>query len=575
MNTLRSYLKPHTLTMSLGFTVKFIGTLMDLLIPWLLAYTIDYVIPRASMPEVFLMGGAMILCAFVAVAANIFANRNAAKVSRETILNIRHDLYSKITHLSTKQTEDMSLPSLISRLTSDSYHVHHMISMMQRLGVRAPILLIGGILITLTLDVALALVLILTLPFIALLVYRVSKRGIPLYQVLQEKVDALVRTIRENIVGIRVIKALSKTSYEKERFFQVNEEVVNMEKRVGRIMAITNPMMNLLLNLGLTFVIIVGAFRVNSGLGQTGSIIAFLTYFTLILNAMLSITRIFILYSKGTASYSRIQEVLNLPEDLVVFPEDVLETEDHLSVKNLTFSYHKKTPDLEGIHFSLKKGETLGIIGPTGSGKSSLIKLLMRFYDPDAGDIRINGQNIKSMPKEILHTKFGVVLQNDSLFADTIEENIAFGRNLAMESIAFSAKLAQAGDFIDTLSDGYNHILDVKGANLSGGQKQRLLISRALASRPEILILDDASSALDYRTDATLRQSLREHFKDTTTIIVAQRVSSIMHANHILVLEEGKMTGYGTHEALLKSCTSYQDIYQIQMGGDDTESPKA
>ena len=223
MNTLRSYLKPHTLTMSLGFTVKFIGTLMDLLIPWLLAYTIDYVIPRASMPEVFLMGGAMILCAFVAVAANIFANRNAAKVSRETILNIRHDLYSKITHLSTKQTEDMSLPSLISRLTSDSYHVHHMISMMQRLGVRAPILLIGGILITLTLDVALALVLILTLPFIALLVYRVSKRGIPLYQVLQEKVDALVRTIRENIVGIRVIKALSKTSYEKERFFQVNE----------------------------------------------------------------------------------------------------------------------------------------------------------------------------------------------------------------------------------------------------------------------------------------------------------------------------------------------------------------
>lgn len=571
MNSIKSYLKPHRLTMAIGFTVKFFGTLMDLLIPWILAYTIDVVIPKESTRQVFIMGGAMIFCALIALAANIYANRNAAKVSRLTIEKIRYDLYSKMTHLSTKQTEEMTLPSLISRLTADSYHVHHMLSMMQRLGVRAPILLIGGIIITLTLDVALALVLIFTLPFIAILVYRVSKKGIPLYQILQQKVDTLVRTIRENISGIRVIKALSKTDYEKKRFDQVNEDVVSTEKRVGRTMAITNPLMNLMLNLGLTLVVVVGAYRVNSGLSQTGSIIAFLTYFTLILNAMLSITRIFILYSKGTASFSRIQEVLNLPEDLLVLPEDIIPSEYHLEVKNLMFSYHKKTPDLSEISFSLKKGETLGIIGATGSGKSSLIKLLMRFYDPDAGEIRINGQNIKSMPREKLHTQFGVVLQNDVLFADTIEENIAFGRNIDLEDIAFSAKMAQAGEFIDTLSHGLNHVLDVKGANLSGGQKQRILISRALALEPEILILDDASSALDYQTDASLRKSLREHFKDTTTLIVAQRISSIMHADQILVLEEGKISGLGSHDFLLKTCPIYQSIYSIQMGGENNE----
>lgn len=571
MNSIKSYLKPHRLTMAIGFTVKFFGTLMDLLIPWILAYTIDVVIPKESTRQVFIMGGAMIFCALIALAANIYANRNAAKVSRQTIEKIRYDLYSKMTHLSTKQTEEMTLPSLISRLTADSYHVHHMLSMMQRLGVRAPILLIGGIIITLTLDVALALVLIFTLPFIAILVYRVSKKGIPLYQILQQKVDTLVRTIRENISGIRVIKALSKTDYEKKRFDQVNEDVVSTEKRVGRTMAITNPLMNLMLNLGLTLVVVVGAYRVNSGLSQTGSIIAFLTYFTLILNAMLSITRIFILYSKGTASFSRIQEVLNLPEDLLVLPEDIIPSEYHLEVKNLMFSYHKKTPDLSEISFSLKKGETLGIIGATGSGKSSLIKLLMRFYDPDAGEIRINGQNIKSMPREKLHTQFGVVLQNDVLFADTIEENIAFGRDIDLEDIAFSAKMAQAGEFIDTLSHGLNHVLDVKGANLSGGQKQRILISRALALEPEILILDDASSALDYHTDASLRKSLREHFKDTTTLIVAQRISSIMHADQILVLEEGKISGLGSHDFLLKTCPIYQSIYSIQMGGENNE----
>lgn len=564
---LRKYLRPHFAKMSLGLSIKFFGTIMDLLIPWILAYTIDHVIPSKSVKGILLWGGAMILCAALGVTGNIIANRMASRVSRETIKRIREDLYDKIAHLSSEQIDKMSLPSLISRLTSDSYHVHHMIGMMQRLGVRAPILLIGGLAVTLMMDYALALVLIALLPFIAFFVFKISRSGIPLYQKLQKKVDRLVLVVRENIVGIRIIKALSKTEYEKNRFESVNDDVVNAEKKVGYTMALTNPLMNFLLNVGLSLVILVGAFRVNDGLSQPGTIIAFLTYFTLILNAMLSISRIFILYSKGYASYGRIQEVLLLEEDLVVIPAPAIETDDHITFKNVSFAYNKTTPAVSNINFTLKKGETLGIIGPTGSGKSSVIKLLMRFYDPDKGEIAINGRDIKSIEKEVLHTKFGVTLQNDSLFADSIAENISFGRSLTEQEIEISTKLAQAGEFIDTLTDGLKHALDIKGANLSGGQKQRLLISRALAKKPEILILDDATSALDYKTDAKLRKAIEHHFTETTTIIVAQRVSSIMHAEKIMVLEEGEIIGYGTHQHLINTCESYKEIASIQLGG--------
>lgn len=565
--TLRQYLKPYYLKMSLGLVIKFAGTIMDLLIPWILAYTIDHVIPTASKKGIFLWGGAMILCAIFGVVANVAANRMASRVSRDTIKSIRDDLYDKIAHLSSKQIDEVSLPSLISRLTSDSYHVHHMIGMMQRLGVRAPILLVGGLIVTLAMDYVLALVLIGTLPFIGYFVFKISNKGIPLYQILQKKIDHLVLVVRENVVGARVIKALSKSNYEINRFEDVNEQVVNAEKKVGYTMALTNPLMNLLLNWGLTLVVLVGAFRVHQGLSLPGTIIAFLTYFTLILNAMLSISRIFILYSKGIASYERIHEVLILEEDLCVVPMKEKETDAHIEFQNVSFAYNHMSPALENINFILKKGETLGIIGPTGSGKSSVIKLLMRFYDADSGDIYIKGQHIKSLPKEVLHTKFGVALQNDALFADTIAENIAFGRPLSNRDIEISTKLAQAGEFIDTLTDGLKHALEIKGANLSGGQKQRLFISRAIAQKPEILILDDATSALDYKTDAKLRNALENHFSDTTTLIVAQRVSSIMYADKILVLDEGQVIGYGSHDDLLENCEHYREIASIQLGG--------
>ncbi len=570
MRKVFEYLKPYLPRMSVGLLIKFTGTIMDLALPWILSYMIDDIVPLKDVGLIFIWGTAMIVCAVIALVTNIAANRMASWVAQHTTQTLRHDLFSKISYLSCKQIDDFSIPSLESRLTTDTYNIHQMIGMMQRLGVRAPILLLGGILVTLTLDPLLSLVLICTLPLIAAVMVYVSKKGIPLYIHLQRGVDEMVRTVRENISGIRVIKALSKTDYEKERFAKVNSEVVRREKKAATTMALTNPVMNLFLNVGLTVVILVGAFLVNANMSQPGKIIAFMTYFTIILNAMLSINRLFVMYSKGTASAARISEVLNTPEDLKTqkVPEDLnAEGTYHILFDDVSFSYQKKEEDISHISFRLKKGETLGIIGATGAGKSTITALLMRLYDADSGRILIDGKPVQSIPPEELHTKFGVVFQSDALFADTIAENIDFGRKLSKEQLLRAAECAQAMEFIRSLPDGFEHRLTARGTNLSGGQKQRLLIARALAGDPEILILDDSSSALDYRTDAKMRQALKQHYANTTSIIIAQRVSSILHADHILVIEDGKELGYGTHEELLQRCDIYRQIAESQMGG--------
>ncbi len=567
MKRIFPYLKPYLWAMSLGLTIKFVGTIMDLLLPWLLSYLIDTVVPMRSIPMVLFYGGVMVICSIVAVITNIQANRMASRVARDVTRTVRHDLFQKISLLSCRQVDAFTIPSLESRLTSDTYNIHQVVGRMQRLGIRAPILLLGGIVVTLTLEPVLTLVLLAILPVLGFVVYKISQKGIPLYTRLQQAVDKMVLDVRENAGGIRVIKALSKMDYEKEQFSQVNAEVTKRETTAATVMAASNPLMNLFLNLGLTLVIVVGAYRVNSGLTQPGKIIAFLTYFTIILNAMLSITRMFIMYSKGSASAVRIGEVLDTPEDLTILPEDKIETPYHITFNDVCFSYNKTQNNLENISFALKKGETLGILGATGCGKSTIINLLIRFYDVDSGEIRINGQNVNSIPFQQLHQKFGIVFQNDVLFADTISENIAFGRALHSSAIEAAARYAQASGFIDQLEDGLEHPLTARGTNLSGGQKQRVLISRALAAQPEILVLDDSSSALDYKTDAQLRQAIGEHFQKTTTIIVAQRISSVMQADHIMVLEEGRILGYGTHSQLMESCASYREIAKSQMGG--------
>lgn len=567
MKLLKKYLHPYIGRMSLGVSIKFFGSLMDLLLPWILAYIIDAIIPTKNVSAIFLWGGVMLLCSVIAVVTNILANRMASSVARDATGNIRHDLFAKVAYLSIPQIEQVGIPSLVSRLTTDTYNIHQTVGMIQRLGIRAPILLLGGVLITATLDPVLTLVLVGVLPFTLVAAVIIAKRGIPLFAQLQKRVDTLVRTVRENVTGARVIKALSKADYEKQRFQRVNQSVVAAETRANRTMAATPPLMDFFLNAGLTLVILVSAYRVNAGLTQPGVIIAFLTYFTIILNAMLSITRIFVIVSKGLASADRIQAVLRLPQDMKVVPLPARDEEAHIVFDHVSFTYPDGTSVLKEIDFSLVKGQTLGIIGATGSGKSTIVRLLLRLYDPTNGQIRINGRDIRSLDPEELHQYFGIVLQKDILFADTIEENIDFGRRFSKEQIEEAAARAQAKEFIQQLPQQLAYELHAKGSNLSGGQKQRVLLSRALAGEPQILVLDDSASALDYQTDAKLRQVLKQQFADTTTILIAQRISSIQHADKILVLENGRMSGFGDHATLLATNTIYQEIYHGQTGG--------
>ena len=564
LRKLFTYLQPHFLRMVLGLLVKVLGTFMDLGLPYVLAYILDDVIKMEDIRVLLIWGGVMVLLSIGARTFNIIANRMASKVARDTVEVLRNDLFAKIQSLSGAQVDEFTIPSLETRLTSDTYNIHHMVGMMQRLGVRAPILLIGGIVLTISLEPVLAMVLLGTIPFLATVVYSVSKKGIPLYTKLQLSIDRLVRVVRENISGVRVIKALSKTQYEKQRFHQVNMEVSEEERVAGMTMAITNPSMNLLLNVGLTAVIIVGAYRVNAGASEPGKIVAFLSYFAIILQAVMSISRIFVVYSKAAASANRIQEVLDAPEDLQQVDIPVEDSENHIEFRNVSFSYTEE-PCIENISFNLKQGESLGIIGSTGAGKTTLINLLMRFYDVNEGSILINGKDVRSFNKQELRKKFGVVFQNDVLFMDKVGENISLGRDISIEQMAAAAKHAQAAEFIDNLDGKFDFPLAIKGSNLSGGQKQRLLITRALAGKPEILILDDSSSALDYKTDSQLRKAIRENYTGITSIIIAQRISSVMKLDHIMVIEDGKMVGYGNHEDLLSNCGVYQEIYQSQL----------
>ncbi len=565
------YLRPYYGRMAVGFLIKFLGAVMDLFIPWILAYVIDNVIPVGSLRLIFLWGGIMFVCSILAVSFNIIANRMASRVASDATQTIRHDLFAKTMYLSARQTDAFTKPSLISRLTTDTYNVNQMIGRIQRLGVRAPILLVGGVLFTMSLDPVLSGVLLLVMPVLAAVMVTVSRKGMPMYRKLQSCVDSFVCLVREDIAGIRVIKALSKMDYEKDKFDRINRMVVTCERNAERTMAVLNPAMNMLLNLGLVGVILVGAFRVNAGTSEVGKILAFMTYFTIILNAMMSISRMFVIISKAVASAARIDQVLGCGEDLALLGEtealpEENEEADEIVFEHVVFSYNKNEPNLKDISFTVKKGEMLGIIGSTGSGKTTLAALLMRLMDADEGRVLIGGRDVRSFDKEELRSRFGVVFQNDTIFEDTIYENVRMGRALDGEAIGRALHYAQAEEFTEEKVKNEGAMLDIRGANLSGGQKQRVLIARALAAGPEILILDDSSSALDYRTDALLRRQLREHFRGTTTILIAQRISSVMHADHILVLEDGEMIGYGTHEELMKTCEVYREISRSQTG---------
>ncbi len=568
MKKILSYLKPFKMKMTIGLLIKITGTMAELFLPFLLTYILENVIVSKQVNKIIFYGVVMIFCSAIACASNILANRIAARVTTDFSKAMRMELFEKTLYLSARDTDAFTVPSLEARITNDTYNVHNFIGMMQRMGVRAPILLIGGVSITLILDKALALVMIATLPLIFLSVYSISRKGTPLFSQVQKSNDNMIRVVREDISGIRVIKALSKNEYENSRYDSVNLELTKKERFAGSIMGIINPVMTLLMNLGIAAVVAVAAFRVSKGLSSTATIIAFMQYFTLISMAMMSLSRMLVMYTKCAASANRISEVICTEDKFKVIPSDkIIDDQNHIIFNNVSFSYLGKKDNLKNLSFKIKKGGRFGIIGATGSGKSTLIKLLLRFYEAGSGEIFIDGKNITSYNRKQLTDMFGTVLQNDFIYADTIEENIRFGRDISKEDIIKAAKIAQAHDFITAFADGYSHALSPKGTNLSGGQRQRILIARAIANNPKILILDDSSSALDYKTDASLRAALDSEMRSSTVVTVAQRVSSVKNCDLIIVLENGNIIGSGTNDELMETCSQYREISESQMGG--------
>ena len=566
MKGLERYIRPYWGYILLTTFIKLLGAVGELLIPFMMEIILDNKVPAGDRAAVFYYGGLMLLCAFFCLACNIIANRMSATSSGRITKTIRHDLFQKLQSLSARQLDSLTVSSAESRLTSDTYNVNQLLARMQRMGIRAPMLLIGGTAMMLYMDWQLALILIALLPIIGIIVYFVTKTSLPLYTRQQTVLDRMVRTSQENITGIRVIKALSKTDYEKQRFNAVNEELSAIDRKAGTVSAITNPTASLTLNLGLTLVVVIGAFQVNSGATESGVLVAFLQYFTQILNAMLGVTRIFVMWSKGEASAKRVASVLAEPEDLTVLPaQEPEQGAPHIEFRDVSFSYTGVGTNISHLSFKLERGQTLGILGPTGSGKTTIVNLLLRLYDPDEGTILIDGQDIRTIETEKLRSLFGVAFQNDFLAQGTIGENIRFFRDLEDSALHRAAVNAQAG-FIAEKEGCMAAETAVRGSNLSGGQKQRLLIARALAADPDILVLDDSSSALDYRTDADLRRALRQNYRHTTTVLIAQRISSLRHADLILVLDDGNVIGAGTHEELMASCGEYRHIAQTQMG---------
>ena len=564
------YLKPYRSTVVWGLILKFIGSVAELFLPLLLEYIIDNVAINPDLSKqtkihmIIYLGLAMIACSLTALFGNVFANRLSVKSSGNMTHDLRYALFSRTCYLNSRQVDSFGTPSLISRLTSDSYYVNQMVARTLRLGVRAPILVLGGVILAFTRDVVLACVLLACLPLVGVTIFIITKRSVPVYHSVQKRQDTMVRDVQENVTGVRVIKALNKGEYESEKFDGIVKELAAEEYKANRIMSLSNPLAAFVLNIGLVAVIVVGAVRGN----QAGTVLAFLQYFVIILNAMISLTKIFVVISRGSASATRIEQVLDTDVS-----EQIEESLSHgkykIEFKGVSFSYNGVKENLKDISFGIYEGQTLGIIGATGSGKSTIISLLMRFYDANEGEILIDGKSVKSYSSKELHTKFGVAFQNDFLMSSTVRENVAYGRNLTEEEINRAIDDAQAREFVDGLEGGLEFNLAQKANNLSGGQKQRLLIARALAGNPEIIVLDDSSSALDYATDAALRKALAKGYGGATKVIVAQRISSIKNADLILVLDDGEVIGKGMHDDLINNCNEYAMIYSAQMGGDD------
>ena len=575
MFLLFKYFKNYKLRVFFTTIIKIIGTLLELAIPLILQYILKTVIKNVinnpdpygnyDITPVILYGLLMVLCAFLFVVFNVIANRMASKTSTLIVEAERNKIYKKIMNLTLKDIDDITIPSLVSRLSTDTYYLYNSLNTLQRLGIRSTFLFIGGIIVCSFLDVKLTLVFYALAPIVLILILIISKIGIRLFTKIQNKGDSLVRVVRENITGARVIKALSKEDFERNRYNKLNKEIFDLEIKSSYPMTLLNPIINYILNIAMCAVLVIGAYEVTKTDLDVATVIAFISYFTIISNSIVSISRIFEQVSKGYASALRMKYILDIKVEHI--KNTPRYSDAFIEFRNVSFSYNKNGENaITDINFKINKGESLGIIGSTGSGKSTILNLIMGFYDYFSGDVFILNQDIKSLNLKDIAEASSAVLQTDILFNQSIKENLIFDKDVSDDEIIKVLKDTDAYEFVSKFPDGINHVIAAKGNDLSGGQKQRLLIARAILQNAKILILDDSSSALDYKTDAIIRKNIKKY--DITSIIVAQRVSSVMNQTKIIVMDDGKEIGYGNHDDLLKLCKEYKLIYDVQMGDD-------
>lgn len=571
MKYLKIYLKDYKRDSILAPLFKMLEAMFDLLVPVVVAHIINVGIANRDRGDILGCCGILVLMAIVGLCCSFTAQYFAARAAIGSATGLRHMLFAHIQKLGFSEMDTIGSSTLITRMTSDINQVQNGLNLFLRLFLRSPFIVFGAMVMAFTINRKIALIFVVTIPVLSVIIFGLMAVTSPLYKKVQGKLDVITGNARENLSGVRVIRAFGREKQETENFSRANGELVKGQLFVGRISALMNPLTYSVVNIGIIAILWAGSRSVETGVLMSGDIVALVNYMSQILVELVKLANLIVTMSRAMASLGRVEQILDT-KTVMEFPEKTTireeNTEEAVRFDHVSLSYAQAGEEsLSDISFSVKKGETIGIIGGTGSGKSSLVHLIPRFYDATSGEIFLLGRSVKEWDRETLRQKVGIVMQKVQVFSGTIRSNLLMGNEGAGEEEMWQAlRAAQAEEFVRKKSEGLDEPVEQGGRNLSGGQKQRLTIARALVRKPEILILDDSSSALDYATDAALRKALKNLPSNVTVFLVSQRTSSIRHADHILVLDDGKAAGWGTHEELLESCQIYREIYESQYG---------
>lgn len=569
MRWLSGYLRRYRLQIIVGPVCKLTEAVFELIVPLVMADIIDVGIASGDRSYILRKGGIMVLLGVLGLIFALTCQYLASVASQGAGTQLRHDLFEKINSLSAEDADKIGAPSLITRINSDVNHVQHGIAMGIRLAPRSPFLIIGATVMALMLDVKLSAVFLVAAPLVAGAIYLIMSRTVPFYRVIQKKLDRIALITRENLGGVRVVRAFSKQKHEEKRFNEACDDVARSSIAAGKISALLNPATYAIMNLSIAAIIWFGGFRVDGGAVSQGQIIAFVNYMTQISMALIAFSHLVIIFTRASASAERIKDVFAINPSVAEGGHENTEQSDEapaIEFRNVSFSYEKNGENaLSGLDISIKKGETIGVIGGTGSGKSTLASLIPRFFDADEGEVLVDGVNVREYRFEALRNRIGIVPQRAVLFSGSIADNLRWGSASASEADMWAAlSTAQAADFVKKTEGQLSAQVRQGGRNFSGGQRQRLTIARALVRHPQILILDDSASALDYATDRRLREAIKAGSEGMTVIIISQRANSVMNADRIIVLDEGEICGIGTHEELLSNCGEYREIVASQ-----------